>query len=172
MALPLVALAGLAAVGGALNLPINHSTEFLTKWLEPLFGSRLHEVTATTGTKWALFVVTTAVVLAGIALARAVYLAHRVREESMEPSVLRNAWYVDAFVSAFVDGPVRLVAAWSAYVFDLKVIDGAVNGVATLVRDSGDRLRKVQTGFVRNYALGVAAGAVVIFAFVVIRTAA
>ena len=171
MALPLVLLAMLAAVGGALNLPINKSTEFLTKWLDPVFGSRLHEVTASTGTKWTLFVVTLAVVVAGIALARAVYLAHRVREEAMEPSVLRNAWYVDAFVAAFVDGPGRLVAVWTAYVFDLKVIDGAVNGVATLVRNGGTNLRRVQTGFVRNYALGVAAGAVVLFAYVVLRTA-
>jgi NADH-quinone oxidoreductase subunit L len=171
MALPLVALAGLAAVGGALNLPINKSTEFLTKWLEPVFGGRLHEVTATTSTKWTLAVVSIVMALAGIALARAVYLAHRIREEAMEPAVLAHAWYFDAFVSAFVDGPGRLVAAWTAYVFDLKVIDGAVNGVATLVRDTGDRVRRIQTGFVRNYALGVAAGAVVLFAFVVFRTA-
>jgi NADH-quinone oxidoreductase subunit L len=171
MALPLVVLAGLSAVGGALNLPINRSTEFLTKWLEPVFGTRLHEVTASTGTKWALFAVTLVLVLAGIALARAVYLAHRIREQAMEPAVLRHAWYFDDFVSAFVDGPARLVAAWTAYVFDLKVIDGAVNGVATLVRDTGDRLRRIQTGFVRNYALGVAAGAVLLFAFVVFRTA-
>src|SRR5437764_1908992 len=120
MALPLVALALLSAVGGALNLPISRSTEFLTKWLDPVFGSRLHEVTASTGTKWALFAVTLVLVLAGIALARAVYLAHRIREEAMEPAVLRHAWYVDAFVSAFVDGPGRLVAAWTAYRFDLK----------------------------------------------------
>jgi len=171
MALPLVALAGLAAVGGVLNLPISRSTEFLTKWLDPVFGRRLHEVTASTGTKWALFAVTLVLVLLGIALARAVYLAHRVREEAMEPAVLRRAWYVDAFVAAFVDGPGRLLAAWSAYVFDLKVIDGAVNGVADLVRDAGARLRRIQTGFVRNYALGVAAGTVALFAFVVLRTA-
>jgi NADH-quinone oxidoreductase subunit L len=171
MALPLVALAGLSAVGGALNLPINRSTEFLTKWLEPVFGHNLHEVTATTGTKWVLFAVTLVLVLIGIAFARAAYLAHRIREDVLEPSVLRHAWYVDSFVSAFVDGPGRLVAAWTAYVFDLKIIDGAVNGVATLVRDSGDRLRHLQTGFVRNYALAVAAGAVALFAFVVFRTA-
>ena len=102
---------------------------------------------------------------------RAAYLAHRVREEALEPAVLQHAWYFDAFVSAFVDGPGRLVAAWSAYVFDLKVIDGAVNGVATLVRDTGSTVRRIQTGFVRNYALAVAAGAVALFAFVVFRTA-
>ena len=171
MALPLVALAGLAAFGGALNLPINASTEFLTRWLKPLFGANLHEATATTGTKWGLFAVTLVLVLIGIAIARAVYLAHRVREEAMEPAVLQRAWYGDAFVAAFVDGPVRLFAAWSAYFFDLKVIDGAVNGAADLVRGSGTRLRRLQTGFVRNYALGVAAGAVAIFAYVVFRTA-
>jgi NADH-quinone oxidoreductase subunit L len=167
MALPLVVLAGLSTFGGALNLP---NTEFLTKWLEPVFGSALHEVTATTGEQWALAIVALVLVAIGIGLAYSVYLAHRVREETMEPAVLRNAWYVDAFVSAMVDGPLRLVAVWSAYVFDLKIIDGAVNGVATLVRNSGGNLRRLQTGFVRNYALGVAAGAVALFAFVIVRT--
>ncbi|MBV8161776.1 MAG: NADH-quinone oxidoreductase subunit L [Acidimicrobiia bacterium] len=171
MALPLVALAFLAAFGGALNLPISRSTEFLTTWLRPVFGSGLHEVTASTGTKWVLFAVTLVLVLIGIAVARVVYLVHRVPEEEMEPSVLRHAWFFDAFVSAFVDGPGRLVAAWTAYVFDLKVVDGAVNGVATLVRNTGTRVRTLQTGFVRNYALAVACGAVLLFAFVVYRTA-
>ena len=170
MALPLVVLALLSAFGGALNLPINRSTEFLTRWLEPLFGSRLHEVTATTGQKWALFAGTLVLVVGGIGLAYAVYLRHRVREEAMEPAVLRHAWYFDSFISALVDGPGRLVAAWTAYVFDLKVIDGAVNGTANLVRGAGARLRHLQTGFVRNYALGVAAGTVAIFAFVILRT--
>ena len=86
-------------------------------------------------------------------------------------AVLQHAWYFDSFVAAMVDGPGRLVAAWTAYVFDLKIIDGAVNGVATLVRDTGSTVRRIQTGFVRNYALAVAAGAVALFAFVVFRTA-
>ena len=170
MALPLLALAFLATVGGALNLPLS-GIDFLTRWLKPLFGPSLHEVTASTATQWVLFAITLVLVLAGIAIARAVYLQHRVREEAMEPPVLQHAWYFDAFVSAFVDGPVRLVAVWTAYVFDLKFIDGAVNGVATLVRDTGSTVRRVQTGFVRNYALAVACGAVALFAFVVYRTA-
>jgi NADH-quinone oxidoreductase subunit L len=171
MALPLVALAFLSAVGGALNLPINKSTEFLTRWLEPLFGDRLHEVTASTGTKWALFVVTLGLVALGIGFAYSVYLKHRVREERLEPAVLQHAWYFDAFIAALVDGPVRLFAVWTAYVFDLKIIDGAVNGVATIVRDSGSTVRRIQTGFVRNYALAIAGGAVALFVYVVFRTA-
>ena len=54
--------------------------------------------------------------------------------------------------------------------FDARIVDGAVNGVGNLVRAGGLRLRRIQTGFVRNYALGVAAGAVAIFAFMLFRT--
>jgi NADH-quinone oxidoreductase subunit L len=54
--------------------------------------------------------------------------------------------------------------------FDEDVVDGAVNGVATLVRAGGSRLRTVQTGFVRNYALAVGVGAVGILAFLVTRS--
>ena len=54
----------------------------------------------------------------------------------------------------------RRFADWLATVFDAKVIDGAVNGVGRLVRGAGGGLRQVQTGLVRNYALGVVLGAV------------
>ena len=35
MTVPLIVLAGLAVVGGVLNLPFTQSTKFLEKWLEP-----------------------------------------------------------------------------------------------------------------------------------------
>ncbi len=44
-----------------------------------------------------------------------------------------------------------------------------MNGFAFLVRASGRQLRKVQTGYVRNYALGLTAGLVVILAYVLTR---
>jgi len=46
--------------------------------------------------------------------------------------------------------------------FDKHVVDGAVNGVGSIVRDSSGKARVAQTGFVRNYALFLALGAVVI----------
>jgi NADH-quinone oxidoreductase subunit L len=54
-------------------------------------------------------------------------------------------------------------------VFDNRVIDGAVNGTATLIRDSGERLRRVQTGYVRNYALAIATGAALVLAYLASR---
>ncbi len=42
------------------------------------------------------------------------------------------------------------------------VIDGAVNGIGALVQVAGATLRRTQTGYVRNYALGIAVGAVIL----------
>jgi NADH-quinone oxidoreductase subunit L len=163
MAYPLVVLAVLAAIGGILKSPLD-------RWLEPVVGDRLHHVVAGTGTKGGLMVLTTAGALAGIGIAFAIYLRHRVKESSVEPLVLRRAWYVDDLYQAVVARPAELLANFSAFFVDAKVIDGTVNGVGAVVRAGGGRLRRVQTGFVRNYALAVAAGAVAILAYMVART--
>ena len=46
--------------------------------------------------------------------------------------------------------------------FDKTVVDGAVNGVGTLVAEGSTRARLLQTGYVRNYALGLTIGVVVV----------
>jgi NADH-quinone oxidoreductase subunit L len=168
MTLPLVTLAGLSVVGGLLNLPWK-SIAYLDKWLEPVFGERLHVLHLPAGTQWALAVGTAGLCVVGIGIAGAVYLRHLVPEDRVEPLVLRRAWYVDAGYAALIAGPGRLLSTWSAYVLDLKVVDGAVNGVGSLVRVTGDHLRRVQTGYVRNYALGVVVGAVLVLGWVVAR---
>jgi len=168
MALPLVVLAALAAVGGLLNLPFK-GWEFLHDWLHPVLGERVRELTSPTSTKATLLAVTQVAALVAIAFAYAVHLAHRIRASKLEPVVLRRAWFVDDMYRALVARPGRALASWAASVFDARIIDGAVNGVAALVRGGGNRLRTVQTGYVRNYALGVAAGAVALLGFVVAR---
>ena len=52
-----------------------------------------------------------------------------------------------------------------------EVVDGAVNGVAAVVRGGGRGLRVLQTGFVRSYALGVAVGVVGLLAYFLTRAA-
>jgi NADH-quinone oxidoreductase subunit L len=53
--------------------------------------------------------------------------------------------------------------------FDRNVVDGAVNGVAALVRGGGGGLRRLQSGYVRNYALGVAVGAIALVSVLLLR---
>jgi NADH-quinone oxidoreductase subunit L len=61
------------------------------------------------------------------------------------------------------------LAAFSATVIELKVIDGGVNGVAALVGRSGQLIRRTQTGYVRNYVLGIVLGVTLILAFMLTR---
>ncbi len=48
--------------------------------------------------------------------------------------------------------------------FDSRGIDGAVNSSAAAVGGSSGRLRRIQTGFVRTYALSMFFGAVLLVA--------
>nr|MDA8122094.1 NADH-quinone oxidoreductase subunit L [Deltaproteobacteria bacterium] len=80
-----------------------------------------------------------------------------------------NKYYVDEiydflFVRRIVNGSVWL---WEA--FDAMFIDGAVNGVAALVRGTGDAVRRVQTGVVGNYAFSFLLGAIFIVGYIIIR---
>ena len=80
-----------------------------------------------------------------------------------------NKYYVDdIYQLIFARGGV--IVGELLWWFDARVIDGAVNGVGWLARTLGGRLRKVQTGRVENYGLGMAAGLVlVLVAFLVWR---
>ncbi len=169
MTIPLIVLAALAALGGLLNLPFAGWT-VLEHWLEPVFGHNLHHVTSSSGTKIALALVAVGAAALGLLLARAIYLGHRASEEKVEPRILQRAWLVDELYQKVIAHPGRALSQWLASVFDAKVIDGAVNGVASLVRAGGTRLRVVQSGFVRSYALAVALGAVAILGFALVRS--
>jgi NADH-quinone oxidoreductase subunit L len=162
MLLPLVVLAGLSIIGGAINLPFNANTEKLTQWLEPVLGA--HESTTA---KLPLATIATVVALIGIAASIMIYGKHKAK--AIEPKVLADGWYYDEAVSKFMGGPGREAfdaVAW----YDANIIDGAVNGVGRLVRGTAQRIRTVQSGNVRNYAAAIGVGVVLLLGwFVVVR---
>jgi NADH-quinone oxidoreductase subunit L len=166
MTVPLIVLAVLAASGELLNLPFTPDLHVLQHWLEPVVGANEVHIDVATGTKVALAIVAMGAAFIGIFGAWLVYLKHKVR--AVEPAILAHGWYYDESITRFVGGPGTKgfeAVAW----FDRNVIDGAVNGVAALVRVSGRGLRTVQTGFVRSYALGISAGVVVVFGYFLTR---
>ena len=166
MTTPLVVLAGLAIVGGGLNLPINSDTKFLERWLHPVIGENEVHIDVATGTKWALAVGAVALAVVGILAARAIYLKHRVKP--VEPALLAHGWYYDEAVTAFVGGP-GTQGFETAAAFDRTVVDGAVNGVGGLVQRTGRLLRQAQTGYVRTYALGITTGVVIVLGYFLTR---
>jgi NADH-quinone oxidoreductase subunit L len=163
MLTPLVVLAVLSVVGGALNLPFSDDLKLLERWLHPVLefaGEPTEaELTLSGAAQVTLAAIATLAALIGIGLAAVVYLRRRVRP--VEPAVLAHGWYYDETVSAFMGGP-GLATYEGVTAFDEHVIDGAVNGTGVLVREGGSRLRVAQTGYVRNYALGIAVGAVIL----------
>jgi len=168
MTVPLVVLALLTGVAGfVLGLP-PEGTRF-AHGLESVFArhagahSRLVPL------------LSVVVVAAGFALALQRYKLTPVRAERVgEPrtalrALLLNAYYVDALYDRAIVRPLLALSVVLARVFDLGVIDGIVNGVGRAVMAGGAGLRRLQTGYVVNYALTMLAGAVVLVAFFLAR---
>jgi NADH-quinone oxidoreductase subunit L len=163
MTFPLVVLAVAAAVAGLLNLPFTSDLKFLEHWLEPVLVHE-HTLAFKGGTLWVLAIIATIGSILGIAASYGIYVRGKADPEVVEPPLFENAWYYDASVTRFVGGPGRRLFDLFA-LFDRVVIDGAVNGAATFVRGSATRLRRVQSGFVRSYAVGVALGAFLLMGY-------
>ena len=81
-------------------------------------------------------------------------------------TLLLNKYYVDEVYDATVVQPIRVISEeglWRG--FDVKLVDGAVNGAASIVAGTSWILRRLQTGSVRAYASSVFLGAVLILGY-------
>ena len=168
MLFPLVVLAVLSAVGGAMQLPFSKSTHFLEHWLEPVieFGEADIKKSWAYDNKWLLLGLAVVVAFAGIAASIAVYAKKKAK--AVEPAILADAWRYDSAVSSLVGGPGK--AAFNALaLFDAKVVDGAVNGAGIVTRSTSGVVRKVQTGFVRSYAVILSIGVLLVLAWFLFR---
>jgi NADH-quinone oxidoreductase subunit L len=173
MTVPLIALAVLTVVAGlAVGIPSSHGTAF-ERFLAPVLPR--HAAEHSTGVAFALLLISVVVVLAGVALAWVLYGRQVVRAErigvAQNPlhALLLNKYYVDELYDALIVRPIYALSVWSARVFDLRVIDGIVNGVASAVIEWARGLRRLQTGFVMNYALAMLLGAVAVVGYLLAR---
>jgi NADH-quinone oxidoreductase subunit L len=80
--------------------------------------------------------------------------------------VVEWRWWHDGFHDAVLARGFRGVTRWLAWGFDLPVIDGAANRLATWTQQAAGLLRRVQTGYVRNYALSVLIGLVLFLSYI------
>lgn len=183
MVLPLIVLAGLSMVGGIIQLPSlgiipKNAQHKLLDWLHPIvefgegaqergIGEAIIKDTQAYDLKVVLIFVAIACAIAGIVAGWAVY--QKKLATPIEPELLARGWRYDEAISWFMGKPGR--AGFQAVSDgDAKVVDGAVNGVATIVRETGEQIRKGQTGYVRQYAGVIGIGVVLLLGwFVVIR---
>ncbi len=167
MTLPLVVLAALSAVGGVLDLPWAHGRSLAT-FIDPAFGFLPAAAHTSTGAQWALAGVDVVVALVGLAAAFAIW-RDRVSDPRLEPEFLQRVWRWDDAYDAAIAKPLLAAATLAGDVIEPRVIDGAVRGLAGGVRRSAEGVRKVQSGFVRQYALAMALGLAVLVVYVVAR---
>ncbi|MFP5342812.1 MAG: NADH-quinone oxidoreductase subunit L [Candidatus Limnocylindria bacterium] len=180
MTVPLILLAIPSVVlGMALGLPLGDST--IKHWLEPVFqegvellghGELEYQLFGIDGI---LILASVAVASAGIAVAWRLFGAElpgidlgarpeRVREIAARvPFLYRaslNKWWFDELNDLLfirIGGRLAKATWW----FDREVVDGTVNGIGRSTVQAGSGLRRVQTGRVQNYALGIAVGLIV-----------
>lgn len=83
-------------------------------------------------------------------------------------TVIYNKYYVDEIYNAVIVQPLKFFAIMCWRFFDVIVIDGIANGLARLVGWIGDLIKRFETGYVRNYALGFVIGVVVILGYLML----
>ncbi|MDN5765668.1 MAG: NADH-quinone oxidoreductase subunit L [Humibacillus sp.] len=161
MTIPMMVL----AVGSAFLGIILGPTGIITGWLDPVFGVdeavEEHPVMPAT----VIMVVTLVLVLAGAALAWLRYLRDEVPVVAPTGSLVTQAARQDLYQDQINEGAFMrpgLHLTRSLVFLDSKGIDGAAGGLAAMVGGSSSRLRKLQNGFARSYALTMLAGVVAI----------
>jgi NADH-quinone oxidoreductase subunit L len=169
MTVPLVVLAALSIIGGVLDLPwIHHDS--LGGFLSPTFGYVAAGGHASTLAQYGLAAVDVAAAIIGLLAAFTIWRDIS-SSTKYEIPFLEHVWHWDDAYDAAIGRPLTHAAQFSDDVIEPKVIDGAITGVAVSVRRSGEGLRKVQSGFVRHYALATVLGLAVVLVFLVARVA-
>jgi NADH-quinone oxidoreductase subunit L len=165
MTVPLMILA-LGSIGAGFLLATSVPT-----WLEPVFGQEQTEAEPVLA-HWLLTTLSLLFTVIGAGIA---YVLFRHGTDTVEQpagavvTAARRNLYTDAFNEAVFERPGIYLTRALVY-FDNKGIDGLVNGIAASVGGGSGRLRRLQTGFVRSYALSMLTGALlVVGAFLAIQ---
>jgi NADH-quinone oxidoreductase subunit L len=161
MTIPMMILGALALVGGFLLIfggGVQH-------WLEPSVGPSV-EVGVHTISPLVLSLITLVVVALGalgawVAFGRKpVPISQPVGVSPITTAARRNL-FADAFNETVLMRPGQWLTRALVY-FDNRGVDGAVNGLAAGFGGGSARIRRVQTGFVRSYALSMLVGTVAV----------
>ena len=177
MTVPLIFLAVLSTVGGWVAAPhLVGGTDYFEKFLHPVFASYAPTGAASAVEAaeppgmmllHALIGWPVLIALAGLLVAWWFYIKNpqlpkKLAESLRAPyALVLHKYYVDELYNAAIIRPLLWISTnvlWHG--LDETVIDGTVNGVARVARESGSELREIQSGNARSYATWVVIGAV------------
>jgi NADH-quinone oxidoreductase subunit L len=178
---PLVILAVFSALAGFIGIPIIEGANLIRAFLNPVFtqyalppGFESHAVHSP-GLELTMMLISLALAIGGILLAMYLYLIAPTVPERLSArfrgayQLLLNGYYVDALYDRFVVEPIKAASRWLWAEVDVAVVDGAVNQAGVFVRQDSAWLSRIQSGFVRNYALSIFLGAVLVIGYLIVR---
>jgi NADH-quinone oxidoreductase subunit L len=193
MTYPLMILAFLALVGGYVGIPhVLGGSNLFDQFLAPVFGGAHHTVAASSGfelikSAWAssaeavhessleMTLMATSVIIAliGITIAYWLYIRNTKLPGKFTAAfpglfkVVHDKYYVDELYDfVFVRGILGL-GNFLLKVVDIGIIEGIVNGAGIVTQWTGSQVRKLETGLVQQYALGIIIGAIIVVGYIV-----
>jgi NADH-quinone oxidoreductase subunit L len=177
MTVPLILLAILSTVGGWAAAPhLVGGTDYFEKFLHPVFSmyapagvEGMPEAVEAPGimllhalTGWPVLIALAGLLIAWWFYIKSPQTPKKLAESLRGPyTLVLHKYYVDELYNAVIVQPLLWISTnvlW--HVVDEGVIDGTVNGVARVSRDTGSELREIQSGNARSYATWVVIGAV------------
>jgi NADH-quinone oxidoreductase subunit L len=179
MTVPLMVLAVLSLVGGYVGVPhsLGGSNRF-EGFLASVFGhnpTESHVAVHSASSEYLLMLISIVIVLIGILIAHGLYIRNpetpkKLAQKFKTPyRIIFNKYYVDEFYSMVIVKPVVNFALFLWKIVDVMIIDGTANGIASLTKFAGELFRRTETGYLRNYALSLTFGAILILIYFVFR---
>ena len=167
MVIPLIILAILSAIGGFIGIPELFSGEhgnIFQGWLEPVFASAQNKLmfygTHTHFEEILLMTISVVGVVASIYFVKYIYLKkpsiadNTAKKFKSIYNLLWNKYFVDEIYDATVVNPiVKTSDSFLWKIADNKIIDGLVNGIASIIGSTSNVIRKIQTGVAQSYAI-------------------
>jgi len=164
MTLPLIILAVLSAVGGAMGVPeILGGHHWLSHHLSSIIGAE-HALHLSHTTEWILMGTSVAIALVALFIAIGKYS----KQADGEPQTalgkfLYDKWLVDELYENAIVQPLNRLAGFLKDVVEKNVIDGVVNGTGKLVQYGARQTRLMQSGQVGYYILFMVLSIVLLF---------
>lgn len=178
MTIPLIVLAALAVLGGFVGIPAAlGGGNAIHQWLHPIFAQAEHTMRLPEHhnhtMEYLLMAISVGIAVTGFWFGRKMYLAGPDADRKLMKlgglyKLLANKYYIDEAYDATVVRPVvKGSDALLFKVFDVRVIDGIVNGLGRATAWISGVLRHVQTGVVQHYAAVIVFGIVLVLGLII-----
>ncbi|MCH8272092.1 MAG: NADH-quinone oxidoreductase subunit L [Candidatus Marinimicrobia bacterium] len=178
MTIPLIILAFLSVVGGYVGIPaLLGGDNRIHHYLEANLAKLPDDVTIHQSNSLELTLMGISVLIAVVAIyvAYVFYIKRKELPDLITAKLRRaydlsfNKFYIDELYDYLFVQRLITVSKWLWNKFDVRVVDGLVNGAGELLMVSGRHLKKVQSGLVSGYALSLFIGSLMMIGYYFFR---